>query len=211
MTNGEPKIDKAGPAGESEPQATPVRGPALEAAPAPELSVLAKAYDLVIRHWPLMALASSALLLAIAHAFENFAGLAPCHLCLKQREVYWAAGAVGLIGLVLQRTPLWPRLRVPALLLLGAIFLYGAGLAAYHAGVEWKWWPGPKTCSGGDTAAASNLEAMLKGTAEIKPPACDKAAWVFLGLSMAGWNVLISLKLAVWSVLAAFRKSETPA
>ena len=211
MTNEEPKIDKAGPAGESAPQTTPVRGPAPEAAPAPEPSVLAKASDLVIRHWPLMALVSSALLLAIAHAFEKFGSLAPCHLCLKQREVYWVAGTVGLIGLVLQRTPLWPRLRVPVALLLGAIFLYGAGLAAYHAGAEWKWWPGPKTCSGGDAAAASNLEAMLKGTAAIKPPACDKAAWVFLGLSMAGWNVLISLKLAVWSVLAALRKSEAPA
>lgn len=178
-------------------------------APAP--SIVDRTVDVVTRHWPLMALLSSALLLAIAHAFEKFGGLAPCHLCLKQREVYWVAGTVGLVGLVLQRTPLWPRLRMPALLLLGAIFLYGAGLAAYHAGAEWKWWPGPKTCSGGDAAAASNLEAMLKGTADIKPPACDKAAWVFLGLSMAGWNVLISLKLAAWSVLAAFRKSETPA
>ncbi|MDR7229956.1 disulfide bond formation protein DsbB [Caulobacter sp. BE264] len=209
MTTEDPKVEKAGPAGALEPQATPVRGPAPVEAPAP--SIVDRTVDVVTRHWPLMALLSSALLLATAHAFEKFGGLAPCHLCLKQREVYWVAGTVGLVGLILQRTPLWPRLRLPVALLLGAIFLYGAGLATYHAGAEWKWWPGPKTCSGGDAAAASNLEAMLKGTAAIKPPACDKAAWVFLGLSMAGWNVLISLKLAVWSVLAAFRKSETPA
>lgn len=165
-------------------------------------------YDLVTRHWPLIAFLTSAAMLAAAHAFEKFGGLAPCHLCLKQREVYWVAGTLALALSVLQRTPLWPRLRLPAQLLLGAIFLYGAGLAAYHAGAEWKWWPGPSTCSGGGAASAANLEALLKGTAKIQPPACDKAAWVFLGLSMAGWNVLISLKLAVWSGLSALRKPE---
>ncbi|PZR36544.1 disulfide bond formation protein B [Caulobacter segnis] len=172
---------------------------------------LARLYDLVTRHWPLLAVLASALMLAIAHAFERFGGLAPCHLCLKQREVYWVAGTVGLIAWGLQRTPLWPRLRLPANLLLGGLFLYGAGLATYHAGAEWKWWPGPASCSGVGYAGVSDLEAMLKGTAKIKAPACDKAAWVFLGLSMAGWNVLVSLKLAVWSVLAALRKSGAAA
>ncbi|PHY17473.1 disulfide bond formation protein B [Caulobacter sp. BP25] len=174
-------------------------------------SLVGRLYDLVTRHWPLLAFLASALMLATAHAFERFGGLAPCHLCLKQREIYWVAGTIGLVAFALQRTPLWPRLRLPANLLLGALFLYGAGLATYHAGAEWKWWPGPSACSGIGAAAASNLEAMLKGTAKIKPPACDTAAWVFLGLSMAGWNVLISLKLAVWSVLAALRKSEAAA
>lgn len=207
MTNEEPKLEPLDTAGETPTAATSVRGPA----PVQPIqrTLVSTAYDLVTGRWPLMALLASALLLAIAHAFETFGGLAPCHLCLKQREVYWVAGTIGLVGVILQRTPLWPRLRTPALLLLGAIFLYGAGLATYHAGAEWKWWPGPKTCSGGSAAAAASLEAMLKGTAAIKAPACDKAAWVFLGLSMAGWNVLISLKLAVWSVLAAFRKPET--
>jgi disulfide bond formation protein DsbB len=177
----------------------------------PEGGLVTRVYDLVTRHWPLLAFISSALLLATAHAFERFGGLAPCHLCLKQREIYWAAGTIGLVAFALQRTPLWPRLRLPANLLLGAVFLYGAGLATYHAGAEWKWWPGPSSCSGLGAAGAADLEAMLKGTARIKAPACDKAAWVFLGLSMAGWNVLISLKLAVWSVLAALRKSETAA
>jgi len=170
---------------------------------------IGRVYDLVTRHWPLIAFLSSALMLAIAHGFETFGHLAPCNLCLKAREVYWVAGTVGLVASILQRTPLWPRLRQPANLLLAAIFLYGAGLAVFHAGVEWKWWPGPTTCTGGGVARASNLEAMLKGTMKIKPPACDKAAWVFLGLSMAGWNALVSLKLAVWSALAGLRKAET--
>lgn len=163
--------------------------------------------DWIAKHWPVLAFAASAIMLGAAHAFESFGGLAPCHLCLKQREVYWVAGTVGLVATVLQRTPLWTRLRTPALWLLGAIFLYGAGLAAFHAGVEWKWWPGPTTCTGGGVATSGDLVAMLKG-AKIQPPMCDKAAWVFLGLSMAGWNALVSLGLAVVSAFAALRRKE---
>ena len=207
MTTDDPKTEL--PAGGEPPVATPVRGPAPALAPAPTKTFIGVVYDLVTREWPLVALLSSALMLAIAHSFETFGHLAPCHLCLKAREVYWLAGTVGLIGTILQRTPLWARLRQPVNLLLGAIFLYGTGLAVFHAGVEWKWWPGPTTCTGGSVASATNLAAMLNGTAEIKAPMCDKAAWVFLGLSMAGWNALVSLKLTVWSVLAGLRKAET--
>lgn len=207
MTNDDPKTEI--PAGGEPPVATPVRGPAPVAAPAPTKTFIGVVYDLVTREWPLVALLSSALMLAIAHSFETFGHLAPCHLCLKAREVYWLAGTIGLVGAILQRTPLWTRLRQPVNLLLGAIFLYGTGLAVFHAGVEWKWWPGPTTCTGGSVASATNLAAMLNGTAEIKAPMCDKAAWVFLGLSMAGWNALVSLKLTVWSVLAGLRKAET--
>lgn len=166
------------------------------------------ALDLALAWWPLLAFVASALMLATAHGFETFGKLYPCNLCLKQREVYWVAGTVALIAMVAGRTPWAAKARGPFNLLLAAIFLYGAGLAAYHAGVEWKWWPGPTTCTGGATAAASDLVAMLKGD-QIKPPACDKAAWVFLGLSMAGWNALASLGLAIASLTAGLRKKET--
>ena len=92
--------------------------------------------------------------------------------------------------------------------ILALVFLYGAGWAIYHAGAEWKFWPGPQSCSG--TAAHVNpadLEALLKGLKRSAPPACDKAAWVFLGLSMAGWNALVSLGLAALSAAAALRKA----
>ena len=84
------------------------------------------------------------------------------------------------------------------------VFAYGAYLAAYHAGAEWKWWPGPTTCSGGGSSAltASSMSDLLNG-AKVKPPQCDKAAWVWLGLSMAGWNFLISLGLIAYSAAAA--------
>jgi disulfide bond formation protein DsbB len=158
--------------------------------------------DLCLRNWPLVAALSSAMMLAIAHAFETFGGLAPCTLCLRAREVYWVALAVGIAGVVGQQVLRDDRIRRLASLLLAAVFLVGVGVAIYHAGAEWKFWPGPKTCASGAIPQLTSLDAVLKG-GQIKAPACDEAAWVFLGLSMAGWNALISLKLLVYSVLAA--------
>ena len=162
--------------------------------------------DMFLRRWRLTALAASALMLAIAHAFETFGGLAPCTLCLRQREVYWVAAGVALAGMVVTRLPRGERWRSAFDIALGLIFLVGLGTAVYHAGAEWKFWPGPTTCAGGGaTASAEALSNLLQG-AKIRPPACDEAAWVFLGLSMAGWNALASLKLAFWSFVAAARE-----
>jgi len=167
---------------------------------------LLRLYRPFLDRWPLVALLASAAMLAIAHGFETFGHLPPCNLCLKQREVYWVAGTVAVVALIALRTPWAARTRTLFNGLLGLIFLFGAGLAFFHAGVEWHWWPGPTTCtSTGSGATAAGLDALLRGE-KINPPACDKALWVFLGLSMAGWNCLISLKLAILSIWAARRR-----
>jgi disulfide bond formation protein DsbB len=163
--------------------------------------------DRALAQWPILAFAACAVMLGAAHAFETFGKLAPCLLCLKQREVYWVTGTVALIAVLLSRAAWATRLRRPLILLLGLGFLYGAGLATYHAGAEWKWWPGPAACAAGGGASANDLVAMLKG-AKIAAPSCDKAVWVFLGLSMAGWNALISLALALTSFAAALTKPK---
>jgi disulfide bond formation protein DsbB len=156
--------------------------------------------------WRLCALIASAVMLAIAHGFQRFAGLAPCTLCLRQREVYWVAGALAAAFMVIVRVPGGPRWRQATCWVLGLVFLAGCATAVYHAGAEWKFWPGPKACSSAGVGVdAAALQDLLKG-AKIRPPACDKAPWVFLGLSMAGWNALISLGLAVLSGLAALRE-----
>ena len=165
--------------------------------------------DLIAEQWPVLAFVACAVMLGTAHAFETFGKLAPCLMCLKQREVYWVTGTVALIAVVLTRTAWADRVRKPLILLLGIGFLYGAGLAAYHAGAEWKWWPGPAACAAGGAASASDLVAMLKGV-KIAAPSCDKAVWIFLGLSMAGWNAVISLGLAVASGFAALRAPVSP-
>jgi disulfide bond formation protein DsbB len=156
--------------------------------------------------WRLCALLASAAMLATAHAFQTFGGYAPCTLCLRQREVYWVAAAIAAVFMVVVRLPGGPGWREISCWILGLVFLTGMGVAVYHAGAEWKFWPGPTTCaSGGGGVSAAAIADMLDG-ARIRPPACDEAAWVFAGLSMAGWNALISLGLAVLSVAAAFRE-----
>jgi disulfide bond formation protein DsbB len=160
------------------------------------------------RHWLVLALAASAAMLATAHGFETFGGLAPCHLCLQQREAYWAAIGVAVAGLAARRAaPSLARWPWPELLLALA-FLIGGAIAVQQAGAEWKWWPGPEGCSGAKTVTSADILAGLNGA--TKPaPRCDVAAWRMLGISMAGWNALVSAALAGLSLWAAL--SSPPA
>jgi disulfide bond formation protein DsbB len=161
--------------------------------------------DTVLKHWPLAALLASAAMLAIAHGFQTVGGYSPCTLCFKQREAYWAAGFLAAAVFVVGRIPAGKRLVWIGNLALAAVFAYGLYLAVYHAGAEWKFWPGPAACSsGGQHVSLDDLREIL-GKNNIKPPACDEIVWSFLGLSMAGWNALVSLGLIVASVLAGLR------
>ena len=86
---------------------------------------------------------------------------------------------------------------------LGIVFLVGMGIAIRHAGAEWKWWPGPAACAANRvTVSLDDLNKALAG-GRTNMPSCEDAAWRFLGLSMAGWNALFYLKLALWSGAAA--------
>ena len=163
--------------------------------------------SILLNRWPWFALLASVAMLAIAHGFQTFGHLAPCTLCLKQREAYWIAGTIALVGVVAGFTPFKAGAGRWINALLAAAFLYGLGYAVYHAGAEWHFWPGPKECSGGGAAVTTaDLNALLKG-AKLTIPACDRIVWSFLGLSMAGWNAIISLGLAVLSGLASIRRS----
>lgn len=164
--------------------------------------------DPILRRWALAALLASAAMLAVAHASETFGHLSPCTLCLQQRQVYWVALAVAAAGVAADLTPLKGVLGRLICLVLALTFAVGMAIAAYHAGAEWKWWPGPAACSssGGGVSAAS-MAALLQG-AKISAPHCDEAAWRGLGLSMAGWNVLVSAGLMIASLLAAVRKER---
>ncbi len=162
--------------------------------------------DPILRRWPLAALAASAAMLAIAHGFETFGHLAPCTLCLKQREVYWAALVLAAIGVAAWITPLRGRADRLVSLLLAALFVLGCGVAVYHAGAEWKWWPGPSTCSGSSGGVSADALYSLMHGGTVHAPHCDQAAWVWLGLSMAGWNAVISAGLAALSLWAAARR-----
>jgi disulfide bond formation protein DsbB len=155
------------------------------------------------RQWLWVALVVSVAMLAIAHAFETFGHLAPCELCLKQREVYWLAAGLAGVGLVWKRfAGRFDPTRGISLILV-AVFLAETWIAVYHAGAEWKFWPGPAACSGGVAHIDPDAMRRLLSGAKMGIPACDKPAWVFLGLSMAGWNALAAAAMTVGSLTAA--------
>ncbi|MBK8197436.1 MAG: disulfide bond formation protein B [Acidobacteria bacterium] len=159
--------------------------------------------------WPVAALIASALMLAGAHAFETFGGLLPCPLCLRQREVYWALIAMTLTGLAIWRLVPKRRFLVALNVLIGLVFVVGVVVAFFHAGVEWKIFPPPDGCSGapvGDPFAIGDLDQPLH------VPSCTAAPFYIAGLSMAGWNGVVSLVLAGFSFTAAaltFRSYRT--
>lgn len=141
-------------------------------------------------------LASAGILTALA--YEHIGGYEPCHLCLLQRWAYYFAIPVSLVA-VMTATRL-PALAAGALALCGLAFAINAGLGVYHAGVEWHWWPGPAECSGG-VSLAREAEKLLQSLQEAEVVRCDQPAFRFLGLSFAGYNVLLSSALAVVAIL----------
>ena len=143
----------------------------------------------------LAAAAGSAALLLGAWTFQML-GYPPCKLCLWQRWPHGVAAVIGLIYL------LRPMALLPLLGGLAALATGGVGL--YHTGVERDWWQGPTTCTSGDITGLTTDQLMdqILSAPLIR---CDEVAWEFLTLSMASWNMLISLVLAgLW--LAAWRQ-----
>lgn len=147
--------------------------------------------------------AASASLLAGAHLFEA-AGFAPCDLCLDQREAHWAALAVAIGGLIAAVFLKARRVAAAAIGATALVYAVSAGLAFYHTGVEYKFWPGPATCSGGGDT--HNIGAIDLGAAVLHPasgPSCSDAAWRAFGVSMAGYNFLFSAGLFTLCFVAA--------
>lgn len=148
-----------------------------------------------------LAAGGSVALLLGAFAFQHLGGLPPCKLCIWQRYPHVLAIAIGALALFVP---------LPVLLVIGAIAaLSTAGIGAYHVGVEQGWWEGPTSCSGGavDSLDPDALFDQIMAAPLIR---CDEIAWQFAGLSMAGWNMVISLALAgLW--IAALRVRPTSA
>jgi disulfide bond formation protein DsbB len=161
------------------------------------------------------ALAAALAILVIAAAtiagawyFQLVLGLQPCPMCLEQRYAYYLA--IPLAALVALAAGLHaPRgLLICGLVILALAALGNAVFGAYHAGVEWKFWPGPSDCTGpvGNLGSAGSLLDRLDS---VKVVMCDEIQWSFLGISLAGYNALISLlmaAIAVWGVGRSVRQ-----
>lgn len=156
-----------------------------------------------------MALFASGLLIVGAHLFERVGGMPPCLLCLDQREAHWAAiaGAAMTLGLVAAFGKV-DRILAAALGAICLLYVFSTGLAGYHAGVEWGLWEGPKQCSAVgniDTTAISAGDFLSELERPAEGPSCSEAAWRMLGISMAGYNALISLALALITGFSCMR------
>lgn len=142
-----------------------------------------------------------------AYFFQYVLNLPPCPLCLEQRYAYYFAiplAAMILLGVSVGSSR---KVMLLALLAIAAAMLWNAGLGVYHSGVEWKWWAGPQDCAGSSLPSFSSGN-LLEQMDKARVVRCDEAAWRFLGLSLAGYNALISLALAavaLWGAAAAWR------
>ena len=138
-----------------------------------------------------------------AWAFQ-YAGYAPCDLCLKQRIPYYIGIPVALLTLIVASRHRLGSHRA-ARFGLGAltlIFIASALFGAYHAGVEWGFWPGPADCTG-TLEKAGSMNDFMKQLQTTKVVRCDAVAIRILGLSLAGWNAVISAVMALVAGLAA--------
>ena len=155
--------------------------------------------------------AIAAATLAGAWFFQLVLDIRPCPLCLEQRHAYYLVVPLGLLiafatGRGAPRAALVAGFAIVALAM-----LWNAGLAIYHSGVEWGFWQGPADCSGPvvDFGSAGNLLQRLDSVKVIR---CDEVQWRFLGLSLAGYNVLISFAIAVlagWSAVRCGRRGQS--
>jgi disulfide bond formation protein DsbB len=139
----------------------------------------------------LLATLGSVGLLGGAFAFQYIGGLAPCQLCLWQRWPHAAAILIGVVALVTG----WRGLAW-----LGALAaLATAGIGVFHVGVEQLWWEGLASCTAGSIEGISTADLLNPAADVAAPVRCDEIAWTMLGISMAGWNVILSLVLAgIW-------------
>jgi disulfide bond formation protein DsbB len=143
--------------------------------------------------------------LAGAWFFQLVLDIRPCPLCLEQRYAYYLAVPLAVLVAIAAARDAPRGLVVTGLVVLALAALANAVLGGYHAGVEWKFWQGPTDCTGPivDFGKAGSLLQQLDTVKVIR---CDEVQWRFLGLSLAGYNVLISLlmaAIAAWGVRKA--------
>lgn len=132
-----------------------------------------------------LALAIPAILLAGAYISEYGFGLFPCEMCWWQRYPHFAAVALALVSYFAPPRRVW--------IALAALAIAGSGaIGVFHAGVEYGWWQSPLGCTASDPLSLDFVR-------------CDEPAWTLLGISLAGFNALLSIgsAVAIWILLLA--------
>lgn len=139
-----------------------------------------------------------------ALAFEHIGGLVPCPLCLTQRLPYYF-GLPVIAVLIFAWDMLPAPLRLGLTGIAGGLFVWGAGLGVYHAGVEWRIFEGPQSCVGiGDAEISFDMLSALNDAPRVVP--CDAVQWEFLGISLAGYNALIAAAIVVLLAVSGWKQ-----
>jgi disulfide bond formation protein DsbB len=192
-----------------EPQCEPTVTPRMSETGMSEMSIG------MIRTRPVTAAATAIALVGAvtilgAWFFQYGLGLKPCPLCLEQRYAYYFAIPLAVMVVLGDHFGASRKVLLAALVAIALGMLWNAYLGVYHAGVEWRWWAGPQECSGAldDLGPAGGLLKQLQSISVVR---CDEAAWRFLGLSLAGYNALISLALAAIAACGAAMEWRTRA
>ena len=157
--------------------------------------------------WPLLILLiSGAMLAAAVFYFQGHLGLQPCPLCMQQRYWHWAVMGVSALAFVATRVqPKWINW---AIVIVGLVLLGSAAMGGYHVAVEQKWVVAQ--CDIGGTVNASDLSLGNLPDGDLRPPRCDEIVWSLMGISMAGYNAIISLLLALASFYVALTGKRQP-
>ncbi|GMM91762.1 disulfide bond formation protein B [Qipengyuania sp. MTN3-11] len=149
----------------------------------------------------MLALAVPALLLGGAYLSQYAFGLYPCEMCWWQRYPHFAAVGFALLSWLAPARRLWLVLAAVAMLVSGAI-------GGFHAGVEYGWWEGITNCA---TTPVGVGESALDSIMNAPMIRCDEAPWSLLGISLAGWNFLVSTVSALAILFLLFRKPHAQA
>lgn len=150
-----------------------------------------------------LALASAGLLASV-FLMQHVLGLEPCPLCVWQRYPHGIVILLGVAGAALGGPP--ARWLVAGA---GLAFLATAAIGAFQVGVEQGWWEGLAACSGG-AGVPESLEDLQSQLSKPAAPRCDEVAWSLFGISLAGYNVIVSLGLACLAFGRAMRPEKTP-
>lgn len=148
-----------------------------------------------------------AVVVGSALGFEHIGGYIPCALCLMQRNPYYIGVGVGVLATLSSIVKLPPVVTRVLIGVIAVLMIVSIGLGTYHAGVEWKFWEGPSSCTIGATGGDTPVN-VLDALNSTKAPSCTEATLRVLGLSFAGWNVLTSAALAAIALWATFRKRQ---
>jgi disulfide bond formation protein DsbB len=142
-----------------------------------------------------------------AYYFEYVLHYQPCPLCLDQRIPYYVGIPLALVIALAAKLQAPRSLLMAGFAALALVMLIGAALAAYHAGVEWHLWAGPQECSGDPNFGRTG--SLLDQLNTVRVVRCDEAAWRLFGVSLAGYNAVISAALvcvALWGLRATLHR-----